>query len=292
MRKLSKYSIGLLVLLTSHLNSTAIGIKEAILQKQISIEMKGISGKNIQLSMNNLSGKTQQIELSAGQFLMPDDPEIQRMMVAKDTNILLLTTKTAILQVKSFCTQNRKSGLRNTTIFTLGNMAEGNLLKLAKLISKNNYYSDAAQQAVWCLTDKADLYGIVGGNESETKVLREFVHKITGQPLTMKVSQVENEPDFAEEIPERKKVNTIEHVIKDTIRFSNREKCSTTLTISDTSGKEILVFFKDRPLGENANATYSYSFTYKYMEVGKYFIRLRKNNGELIYEKEMMVKED
>lgn len=292
MSKMLKVGFVVLLFTANHINTFAIGIRDAIEQKIISLEMKGVSGKTIEISLYNLSGKIQTIVLEAGQFLMPDDPGIQRMMLSKDTNILLSTTKTAILNVKTFCTQNYKSGLHSTTRFSLGKMAEGHLLKLAKLISKNNYYSDAAQQAVWCLTDNADLYGIVGGTPAETKCLREFVHNATGQSLTLKLALPERNYSEPEPPQSRPSLSTKEHVLKDTIRFSNRERCTTSLTISDSTGKEIVVMFKDRPLGANANATYTFSFTYRYMETGTYFIRLKKNSGELIYEKEMLVIED
>lgn len=275
----------IILLLFSTFTVFSINLNDAIIQKLVVVQTKGLGGHQgevIQLDIKNITGKSINIEISPGLFLLPVDSSEQRMMIAQEIPFALASYSTKSLKVNAFCTQLHKSSPSTNALFKIGIMATGNLLELSKIISKNKFFSDAAQAAIWCITDKCDLYTIVSNNSQEFTLLRQFVSKATGQPLDMQLTkntEVSNQP---------KRLH-IEQVVKDTIRFSNREDGKSSLILYDAQGKELLVFFRDRPMKKGSNVRYSYSLTYVDLVEGDYFIRLRKDEV-IVYEKKFVIK--
>lgn len=272
-------------LLFSTFNASAINLNDAIIQKLVVVQTKGLGGHQgevIQLDIKNITGKILTIEISPGQFLLPKDTNEQRMMIAQELPIVLAAYATKSVKINAFCSQLHKSSPSTNAVFKFGAMAIGSLLELSKLIAKNKFFSDAAQSAIWCITDKCDLYTIISQNPNESAILRQFVSKATGQKLEVQLTKNQIE------VTQPKRLH-VEQIVKDTIRFSNREDGKASLILYDSKGKELLAFFKDRPMRKGSNVKYSYSLTYVDLEEGDYFIRLRKDEI-VVYEKKFVIK--
>lgn len=163
-----------------------------------------------------------------------------------------------------------------TTSFYFGKIAKGTLINLIKIIEKNRFFSKAGQDAIWCITDNQDIYSINGKTENETKILREFVSKANGQSL-QKVYKKSN------------RSSQQDTTVMDSVNYYDRDGGIYSLVMYDEEGKEILVFFKDRKKKAGQHTTLTFSLTHASFPLGTYYIRLTKNNGEVVYNKEIKI---
>ncbi len=176
-------------------SSYGISLADAIKQKQVSAHLRAYDysrdsvyrpsfyGECIIAEITNLLNQPMNIELESGRFLMPDDSSIQRMMVMQPVFVTLKAKEKRIFSVQAMCTELHDGGPNNKTIFIVGKMAEGNLLKAAKFIEQNKYHTDAGQQALWVLSDKADPAGIYSEDSVQMKSLRKFVCGLLNIPV-------------------------------------------------------------------------------------------------------------
>ncbi|MCF8296105.1 MAG: hypothetical protein K9J13_01050 [Saprospiraceae bacterium] len=286
----------LFIFIVSLTPAKAISLKDAIKQNLISVNIKGKRGESshygkcISLEIKNLTNKSQKIELSPGLFLMPEDSSVQRMMVAEEQLIVLNPSASKKMTINAFCTQMSKSSPSDDLAFNTGKMATGHLLELTQLISKHKFSSSAAQNAIWCITDKNDIYGICSNDENENKILREYVSKATGQPLNKvfyktTASSGENHDDYWQTHSSKEKIT-----YRDTVVYSNRDGGTYSLIMFAEDSTEMIVFFKDRYIRPNNKTTQSFSLTYSSFPIGKYYFRITKDNNEIIYNKEIIIK--
>lgn len=297
-----------IVLLFTTISIKAISLQDAISKKLISVTIgandseSSYYGDCIKLSIKNKSTKELKIELLAGMFLMPEDSSIQRMMVAEQMIFALNASADKEVTINAFCTQMHNSSPSESTIFKVGKMAKGHLLGLAKLISKHKFFSKAGQNAIWCITDGQELYNINSNNESETKILREFVSKATNQALKIVYNRTQNPTEDAADIEENNEPQIREEqithyssseeiTVKDTVSYPNREGGKYTLILYTAEGDELVVFFKDRYKRPTNRTTLRFSISYTSFPAGSYFIRLTRDNAEVIYNKEIIITE-
>ena len=271
------------IFLMFFMSSKAISLKDAIKQKLITVTIKGERGESshfgkcIGLTIKNLTSKKIEIELLPGMFLNPADSTVQRMMVAEELLISLNPSTSKKMTINAFCTQMSKSSPSNDLKFNVGRMAKGHLLELSKLISKHKFFTKAGQNAVWCISDNNDLFSINSIDTTEIRILREFVHKATGQPLNQVFYQAQRS-------------SSENRIFRDTIIYANREGGTFSLIMFTEDGEEMIVLFKDRYRKPSFKTTQSFSLTYSSFPVGKYYFRLTKNNTEVIYNKEIVIK--
>lgn len=185
----------LLFLMNSLLTARAVPLADALKQKQVSAHIKTLDKSNstvyhpdfygecIVVEVTNLLTTPLNIELETGRFLMPDDSSLQRMMVVQPVSVTLKAKEKKKIGVQAMCTELHDSSPRATTVFALGNMAQGNLYNVAKFIAENKYQSDAGQQAVWVISDKADPAGIYSDDTVQMKSLQKYVCGLLNIPV-------------------------------------------------------------------------------------------------------------
>lgn len=267
------------------INSSAQGLKEALNQKLIEVEFLGAGnyhGKSIMLKIKNLTSRQLTIEMQPGQYLQPEDSTMQRMLVADDSKFIIAANKSRTSLINAFCSQSRNHAPDSLAKFKIGLMAPKKIIELAQIIAKNKFTSMAAQNAVWCLTDDADLYSINGENQNEETILRTFISKAKNQPLNV-VLKKQNAIQ-----PQQ---TPIKHVYVDSVKFVIRESCLVSLVLYDTLGNELLTFIKPTKIKPNTNVHFNYRLTYSGLDYGKVIVKARKDNGDLIYEKDIIILE-
>jgi predicted SnoaL-like aldol condensation-catalyzing enzyme len=274
----------------------AISLKDAIAQKKVSVAFsKNENSENsyygdcIKLKIKNNNNKKLEIEIQPGMFLMPEDSAEQRMMIAEEMMFALNSSSSKDIIINAFCTQMHHESPKESTIFKVGKMAKGYLLELSKLINKHRFFSSAAQDAVWCITDGHDIFSINSINDEETNILRNFVSKATGQ----KLREVHVKSTPVEESANRQsgRYQAKETIIKDSVSFSNREGGKYSLIMFTEDGDEMVVFFKDKYKKPTFRTTVRFSLTYTSFPAGTYFIRMYNDKGDIMYNKEVEIKE-
>lgn len=232
-------------------------------------------GSSILLVVQNQRPIKTEISMESGRLLNPDDSTIQTMLLIDDFIISLAPGEKKEVPLMAFCSQMSKSSPERSSIFSLGKRVSGPLLSISQLLSKHKIFDYAAQNAIWCITDDNDLASIHSTNEEHTKILREFVSKVTGKKL---VNEIVSHPE-----------NTTRVNAKDTIVFSNREGGNLSLEFLNQEGEALYSFFKDKYYKPSTRHTIRYSIIYEDLPAGKYVVRLQRNNV-IIYNKEIIVK--
>jgi len=270
------------ILLSFFSSIHAISIQDALKKKAISATISSSSdgssyyGKCIKISIKNNTKRKINIEILPGQFLMPEDSMTQRMIIAEQMMIAINPNASQEKTINAFCTQMENNSPISTTSFKMGKIAKGTLLNLIKLIEKNRFFSKAGQEAIWCITGGQDIYSINGETDNETKILREFISRATGQKLRK----------VYKKSPRSSQQQT---TVKDSVNYYDREGGIYSLIMYDEEGKELLVFFKDRKKKAAHHTTLTFSLTYAAFPLGTYYIRLTKDTGEVVYNKEIKI---
>jgi len=271
-----------------------ITLNQALQSKMINLSITGAdkpddntykssyTGDCIEMSIENISGKTIKVFLDAGRFLQPEDTSLQRMMVTKEQMITLEKSNNKKVKVYAMCTQMLHGAPSPTTAFLIGSKAKGKLLELAQVISKNNFQDNAAQSAIWALTDNSDLYDIYCDNVDEMLSLKNFVKKAKG--ITESSDQNKNKAFDLDKEAAGTFVKYGNGKITGSFEFELKADTPLSLILYNDKGEvthkcvENLTFYA----GQN---TLTYELTYKYIPIGNYHLKMTDNKGKLLLDK-------
>lgn len=162
-----------------------VSLQEALNKGLVSASAKGLgghSGQCIEIVLASLHKKELQVSIAAGLNLLPGDTAVQSMIVSQEKMITLAPKALKKVKLYALCTEQSNSAPSADELFALGPMAEGNLLDVVNFLSRKKYQTSAAQHAVWCITDGANIGGIYDeANPALAKELRMLVAKLTGK---------------------------------------------------------------------------------------------------------------
>jgi hypothetical protein len=120
--------------------------------------------------------------------------------------------------------------------FTPTGRADKDLADLAKLIEDSQWQGDgAAQQAIWCLTDNADIQWLMSENQDKERKLREFVAAVKKIDLS-KLPRIKRTTVVYSEVGQLHKTAKLDI---DTIDYRGGER-----------GREIRNTLKNREVGD------------------------------------------
>ncbi len=113
----------------------------------------GHSGQCVRIKFERLTDKPFKLVVPAGHVFANSDSTYQDIVVLKDEEIALNQKNNSML-LYGACAEGKNGGPRENMEFKLGQMAQGNLLKMAVYIAKERLWAhEEAQQAIWCITD-------------------------------------------------------------------------------------------------------------------------------------------
>jgi len=163
------------------LMAQGIPLNEAIKKGYLALSVSGTGGNEgecLKLKLENISRKDLGIVVPAGQIFEAGDSSLQNLMTSKEGTFLVARGKNRIARLFGFCVEASDGSPGEGSIFSLGKMAEGNLLKMARYLSDNNLHKNsAAQYAVWAVMD-ADRLESIGD-----PALAKFTAELLGKPL-------------------------------------------------------------------------------------------------------------
>lgn len=163
----------------------SVSLQEAMNRGLVSVSTKGVGGhmgQCIEMTITSRHKKAMQLAVEAGLQLLPADTSAQSMMVSQEKYVALEPKAVKKVKLFALCTQQSDRGPSSEDEFALASMAEGNLLAVAQFLSRKKYQTSAAQHAVWCITDGANIGGIYDeANPALAKELRMLVATLTGK---------------------------------------------------------------------------------------------------------------
>lgn len=244
-------------------------IQRALAKKLIKAEIRGVDtiqqnswrnfGKCMQITLTNLSPQKFNVNIEAGQQLLPADTTVQTMLVTEGAVFTLSPRGKQKKYINALCMQMPDKAPDYSKTFSLGSMSSGSLLQMAKLAEKNKYFDSTAQLALWCITDDLHIKHVTSIDSVETNTLQKFVSEATGQPI----------PEYHNGKLVGKTTTVIEG--------GWPKEHITTLTVYDAKGKIVKQPVKDQ---KSAAGFHSYTVVLSTVDLkpGKYTLKLFIDN--------------
>lgn len=289
-------------------------IERGLISARITGNELGHTGKCASVQIQNLSGSPVTIFLEAGRILNSKGEwdTAQDLLLTETQEIIVQAYQTKQTRLYAMCSQASKGSPSQDVEYEIQNLANKDLLLLAELIEKNKYQTYIGQEAVWCLTDNKDVFGILSyGETEETSVLSQYVAKVKNIDLVKEkekrkseeAMRITNPPirhtktiirrtiihrdTLTRKLPEDKPIKLKE--IKVVVSHRFQQPAIVRIAIFDEKGKEIAQVFKseDAVMG---NFNFKYTYTDWFLGNGVYYTRLFANN-QLIKEEKTELKE-
>jgi hypothetical protein len=130
---------------------------------------------------------------AAGRFLMPGDTDLQRMVVTSALHFTLKAGEERTIPLYAMCTEASDGSPVGAAGFRYGSVATGKLSQLVAFIDQKNYQNEAAQAAVWAVTDNYSPYSIYDHDTSVMNSLRRYVCKLKNIPYDPAGERIMNE---------------------------------------------------------------------------------------------------
>ncbi len=145
-----------------------VTLQDAVSRKLVDVRLSGTDDlffrQSASYRIQNLSGSDLGIVIQAGLLLTPTESATQQLLVAQDLTTTVRANQVVSGTLWAYCTQLSNHAPTSATTFRIGDMAGGNLLKVAQVTNRRNYVGDlGAQLAVWRITDNATMEQITGG---------------------------------------------------------------------------------------------------------------------------------
>ena len=191
-------AIAALFLFHENLKAAALPLSEAIKQKKVSVTIGTYTPKEdslfhpvyymecMQFEVKNLTNTPLVLMESAGRFLQPADSSTQRMIMSADVSFALKPSEKKVIPLYAMCSEAGDGAPAADEKFSYGSFATGKLKELITFVASRNYQNQAAQQAVWAITDNHSPYSIQDNDTALTNVLRRLVCRLMKFPSTRK----------------------------------------------------------------------------------------------------------
>lgn len=267
-----------IVLLSSlSLPAQVLNIAEAVKKGLLSVTAEGAgghSGECLQLNLKNKSKKRLEVRVPAGQIFEAGDSSLQNLMVGKEETFFVESGATKLGKLFGFCVEASDGSPGSGSLFKMGKLAEGNLLKMAKYLNDNKLYEhSSAQYAVWAVTDAERLEGI--GDPTLTK----FVADMLGKPMPQYHVQYQAPPQ--DRLLPGQPANWREaFAMNGLFYYDLASDQSVDFGLYDESGKLVHSLFKGRQQKRGSHK-FRFEFEIRGLEKGKYFARLTSRGAVL-----------
>nr|MDJ0499244.1 hypothetical protein [Acidimicrobiia bacterium] len=128
----------------------------------VSVQIRGTGsyyGDSIRLDITNRSGRTVWVRVPAGLKLVPGNSGAQTMITAGGEVVEVPPTpgEPQTDYIKAFCGEMNDSIPSSSEVFTPGDLVDDQMLRTIERIQDGNLYDFNGQEAVWHLTDGADI---------------------------------------------------------------------------------------------------------------------------------------
>ncbi|MBI4929693.1 MAG: hypothetical protein HY841_02945 [Bacteroidetes bacterium] len=227
----------------------------------------GHTGDVIKMKLKNNQNHPVAYSMEAGRRLDSENNSEQDILVTKAVTLALLPNETKIFDLYGMCCQAHNASPDSSSVFSIGEMADTNLVQLAKYIDLNKWYKNPiAQSAVWIVSDGNGMESI-GGDDAVSKQLQKFVSNLTGKAIPKyKIDYEESNNGTAFYNHPAKISGTFEYEI-----YTNG---LVTFGIYDAQGHVVEMFFTDVPR-DKGFYLFNYEFKTSNLPQGDYYARLR-----------------
>lgn len=279
------FFVALFILITPVIRGEGLTLSDAIKKGLVKAVITGNSHDSIKnysssyygpcllLNLQSSAKTTLNLRIESGRFLETADTSEQRMMITRDELIALQPFKKKSMSLYVMCTQMHDQSPGNESVLTLGKMAEGNLLTMAQFIGKNNFQSQAAQQAIWVITDNNDPGSIFSDNTNEMNQLQQLVCTLTGKIPP----------------PAPHSIFYSSGMVSGEIVFENMRHETYSFVMLNEAGEKIGTFFENRIIDKPIVTTLTWRFRFNGFPKGVYYVKLLNSKKEIVVTRPVVI---
>lgn len=228
-------------------SENVIDIKQAKNNRALSIKINGNESSR-QKAWVNITNKTNQLIkliISAGDMLITPSTSTQNLIITKSEEINIKPNQSISKNLFALCAEKNDGAPGEETQYSPGKKATGNLLAMAEYLDKNKLYDDGiAQNAIWCITDNAELGTIEHTDKKIEHDIQALVVKHQHLDLEKELAKIKANNLFSNTGNIRRRITSFHG----NISFNLDTNASVNLVLLDPKGKIVATFMKEEKL--------------------------------------------
>jgi len=269
-------------LLTAQTNTLAQALEKGL----VTLHAEGLgghAGECLQATVTNISKRPIRVALGPGLKFQSQDSSLQDILLVDNEEYLLAANAKHAFKLVGYCCEMYRGGPGQGAVFQLVNHPNDKLSQVANYLYKN--YLDKnpmAQQAIWAVSDSADLSAVWDRAQPEkSKKLVEFLAQLTNRKVPWYRSE------YAKAAPGPQMVKRPMMMIEADWEFTLPENDSLTLAVFNAEGQQVDVLMTDKLY---SSGIYTFTFSYKTNRLpkGVYWFRMRGKKLGLVKERKLV----
>jgi hypothetical protein len=278
--------IFLLFASSSFLPAQNIPLAQALEKGLVSLEAAGLGGHTgecLQATVTNIGKRPLRVVLAPGMVFRSQDTALQDLLVVDNEEYLLAANQKRTFKLNGYCCEMYRGGPAQGSVFQLVNQTPDKLSQVATYLYRNYLdKSPVAQQAVWSVSDNADLSAVWDRSQPDkSKKLIEFLAQLTGRPVPWYRSE------YAKAAPGPQMAQRPMMMIEADWEFSLPENDSLSLAVFNAEGQQVDVLMRDKLY---SSGIYTFTFSYKTNRLpkGVYWFRMHGKKLGLLNERKLV----
>ncbi len=265
-------SLGLCLVVSHSFAANTITLQEALNSGAVSIDqiysLGGHTGQNMEFVITNTTNKTIDLSINSGWLFEPADEGLQTMMLVQHKNVVIEKQGKRKTKVYTLCTEAHDGSPSDEDGFAMTKRSTGKLEKIATYLADKSYYNDeAAQPAVWVVSNNHQLSAVFSSNKTIQKDLVKYVADLTGQDVPWYNVKHTIQPGTP----------PIPQYIEAGFEFELPEAQDLTFGVYDMYGKAMKLIIEDKPL-RKGHYRFKLEMEVFHLEPGIYYARAHSGN--------------
>lgn len=256
-------------------NSKIIDIREAVKSGWITLSVEGNgghTGKTIRLKVQNLKKRKFQVFVPAGLIFASVDSTEQDLIIIQERLLALNKKQKRTFTLYGMCTQSGNRSPQEKSLFILSEEEPSDdLMKLTAYIDKNALRTQAAQYAIWAVTDNKRVENI---REPDLAI---YTAELLGKPI----------PAYYIRHARQSRPGQMAFVdnpvtINGTFKYTSDEMRTVSFGMYGEGGKLLYSVFENQAQ-KSGHHKFKFLFEVRNIPKGKYYARLM-SEGEVLEE--------
>lgn len=151
-------------------------------------------GECVKVTVQNRSADRVSTSIPVGWRLVSVTPEVQDLLVVREQPLAVAAGASVSVVCRAFCCEASGTGPLAGERYKGGHQASAALTAVAQAISAGEHPDDAAQHAIWVLSDGHSIAGMGAMDSSRVDSLRLAVSRLSGQPPPLYSMRFAEEP--------------------------------------------------------------------------------------------------
>lgn len=221
-----------------------VDIKQAKNNKALSLKINGANSSR-QKAFIKITNKTNQLIkliISAGDMLITPTTSTQNLIITKTEEIQIQPHQSISKNLFALCAEKHDGCPGSETQYAPGKKATGNLLAMAEYLDENKLYDDdVAQNAIWCISDNAELSQIEHSNKTIERDLQTMIAKHQNLDLEKELAKIKAQKLMSSSFSNRRRITSFHG----NISFNLEKDAKVNLVLLDPKGKTVATFIKE-----------------------------------------------